>query len=294
MAALAIVLRAHVARSRRAVRPLATVAKGAYRGRAVGDERASVGRTDDGQRRRLGMGAALGAAGNVNVKRRAELRARRSRRCRRQRAGGDVRGRTDRRPGAGEDVAARIAGADNEAETFGGGDDRDAAASCARPMIRSARPGAARRPTAPAALAASINCSSAAASAWPKASPTPQASDPSRNGYVPIGSAGLCALRGDGGVGYQQDRRWPRETRRRRPRRAHRGRARHGRAGRSLRGSATAASTRMVRRDRAKLSGACRRRRRGRREARRAIRSFRRGAAHRRRFRRGRVLRRRR
>ena len=52
----------------------------------------------------------------------------------------------------------------------------------------SARPGAARIPLAPAALAASVNRCSDVASAWPNARPTPYANVPSRNGYMPTAS----------------------------------------------------------------------------------------------------------
>jgi len=41
---------------------------------------------------------------------------------RRKRAGGNMRGRANRRAGAGDDVATLIAGADDEAEFLGGGD----------------------------------------------------------------------------------------------------------------------------------------------------------------------------
>ena len=83
--------------------------------------RSRSARADDGQRRRRGMGAALGAAGDVDRERPVEKR----RRCRGDRrrhgAGGDVRRRADRRSGTGDDVAARIAGAHDEAELLGVG-----------------------------------------------------------------------------------------------------------------------------------------------------------------------------
>ena len=69
----------------------------------------------------------------------------------------------------------------------------------ARPMISSARPGAARKPLAPAAAAASASRRNEIASAWPKARLMPQASIPLRNRWTLTGShdrrGGCSALR---------------------------------------------------------------------------------------------------
>ena len=58
-------VRGHSARLRLASSFAGTMANGASR-RAVGDERAALGRADDGQRGGRGMRAALGAAGNMD------------------------------------------------------------------------------------------------------------------------------------------------------------------------------------------------------------------------------------
>jgi hypothetical protein len=86
--------------------------------------RASVGRADDGERRCLAMRTAFDAAGNVNVERSAEMRCGHLCDARGDGAGGDIRRRTDRRSGAGDDVPPRIVGADDEAEIFGCGGER--------------------------------------------------------------------------------------------------------------------------------------------------------------------------
>src|SRR5208282_5157504 len=92
--------------------------------RAIGNERASAWRADDGQCGGRRMGAALGAAGNVNGERAAEMRRGRLRDCGRDGARGNVRGRTDRRAGASDDMAARVVGANDKAKPLGGGEER--------------------------------------------------------------------------------------------------------------------------------------------------------------------------
>ena len=76
-----------------------------------------------------------------------------------------MRGGTDRRSGTGDDVAARIVGARDEAEPFGVCGKGRRRLRGVTPMIISTRPGAARTPLAPALLAASINRLSEVASA---------------------------------------------------------------------------------------------------------------------------------
>src|SRR5689334_17235094 len=56
------------------------------------------------------------------------------------------------------------------------------------PIAKRPRFGAVRSPCAPAAAAASVSFSSVLASVWPKASPKPQAQEPSHNACKPIGS----------------------------------------------------------------------------------------------------------
>ena len=98
-----------------------------------------------------------------------------------------MRGGANRRAGAGNDVPPRIVGAHDEAKLLGGGDESR------RGLRRESdgherAPGAARKPRAPASSAASTNRSSDVASAWPKASPIPHASDPSRRACMPMGA----------------------------------------------------------------------------------------------------------
>ena len=113
--------------------------------------------------------------------------------------------------------------------------------------IISARPGAARKPLAPAVAAASANRSSAVASAWPKASPMPQASDPSRSRCAPMRFARLPRIgRGlplTGTSRNQQVGDGSTERRRLLRSRERRARARRGRVAPSRRATASTAST---------------------------------------------------
>ena len=70
---------------------------------------------------RRGMRAALGAAGNMDGERAVELRRGSRGDMRRDGARGDMRRGANRRAGAGDDMPARIVGAHDKAEPFGGG-----------------------------------------------------------------------------------------------------------------------------------------------------------------------------
>lgn len=88
--------------------------------RAVGNQRAAVRSPNDRQRRERGMGAALGAAGNMDHGRLSKMRRDGSGNTRRQGARGNMGGGADRRAGAGDDMPARVAGTRDEAEAFRG------------------------------------------------------------------------------------------------------------------------------------------------------------------------------
>ena len=139
---------------------------------AVSDQRAALGRADGGQRSGCRMRAALGAAGNVNRERPAEELRRFSRDARRNRAGGNMCGRADRRAGTSDDKPARIVATHDEPQALGCGDESVRCLACEVDHDERA-PGAARIPAAPAAPAASTKRSIADASAWPKARPIP-------------------------------------------------------------------------------------------------------------------------
>ena len=143
---------ARCARSPRAIRPPTPTACGISRAEPSAMSAQPFGRTDDGQRRGPGWAQPLAQPEMWIVNDRVEKR-----RCcrgdrRRHGAGGDVRGRADRRAGAGDDVAARIVGARDEAEPLGASAANAARRRGVRPRIRSARSG--RRAQAARARAA--------------------------------------------------------------------------------------------------------------------------------------------
>jgi hypothetical protein len=124
---------------------LVTVANGASR-RAIGNERAAFWRADDGQCGRCGVGAAFGAARNVD----GEIGKPCDAGC--QRARSDMRRCANRRAGAGNNGPSWIVGAHDETKPFGVNDkggcgvwrkpDRDErAARCGAKSVRSRRTG---------------------------------------------------------------------------------------------------------------------------------------------------------
>ena len=150
--------------------------------RAVGDQCAAIGRTDNGEGCRCRHGrspwrsrkcepganatrydAAIPASHGASA--RAAI-------CADEQIGAPAQATIRRRGSSARTMKPSFSAAADETDT----------AVSARPMSdQERRSAAARMPIAPASLAASAKRSSVVASAWPKASPTPHASDPSRS-----------------------------------------------------------------------------------------------------------------
>jgi hypothetical protein len=83
----------------------------------VGNKCAAIGGAYDGQRSATRMSATFGAAGDMD--RKPVIAASRSGEIGGERARGDISRGADRRPGAGNDIPPRVAGAGDKAQRFG-------------------------------------------------------------------------------------------------------------------------------------------------------------------------------